>query len=73
MHINPLLYILLMLKIIKLYKMVNDNSTITYLTEILSKNETIDNHGSIIVTIIFPIFFEFDCLYIYIFRIKFIS
>ena len=23
--------------------MVNDNSTITYLTEILSKNETIDN------------------------------
>ena len=57
LHINPLLYILLMLKIIKLYKMVNDNSTITYLTEILSKNETIDNHGSIIVTIIFFLFF----------------
>ena len=56
-QLSPLLYIVLMIKIIKLYKMLNDNSTISYLTEILGKNETIDNHGSVIVTIFFFIKF----------------
>jgi hypothetical protein len=56
-QLSPLLYIVLMIKIIKLYKMLNDNSTISYLTEILGKNETIDNHGSVIVTIFFFLFF----------------
>ena len=56
-QINPLFYILLMFKIIKLYKMINDNTTISYFYEILSKNEIIDNHGSVITTIILFLFF----------------
>ena len=57
LQINPLLHILLMLKIIKLYKMLNDNTTISNFSEILSKNETIDNHGSVIMTIFIFLFF----------------
>ena len=56
-QINPLLYILLLLKIMKLYKMLNDNSTISYFSEILGKNETIDNHGNEIATIFLFLFF----------------
>ena len=61
-------YILLMVKIIKTYKMINHNSTITYISEILTKNETIDDHGGIIVTTLLTIFVLnlTTCLFIFI-------
>ena len=66
-QINPLLYIFLMVKIIKLYKMINDNTTISYLSELASKNETIDNHGSVIMTIFLFLFFLNMAVCIFIF------
>ena len=48
--INPISYILLIIKIIKVYKMIENNSTIFFFSEILSKNEIIDDYGSIIIS-----------------------
>ena len=66
-QINPLLYILLMIKVIKLYKMLNDNSTISSISEILSKNETIDDYGDMIITFLLIIFILHltTCLFIF--------
>ena len=50
--ISPKILIILMIKAIKVYKMINDNSTISYLTEILSENEMLDDYGSVITIII---------------------
>ena len=50
-QINPMLYILLIIKVIKVYKMLNDNSTISYLSEILVKDEILDNYGGMIIII----------------------
>ena len=46
--INPKFYILLLTKVIKIYKMINDNSTISYFSQIVSQNELLDDHGGII-------------------------
>ena len=48
-NINPRLYIILLIKIIKVYKMFYGNITINYFSEILSKNEFFDDHGSFII------------------------
>ena len=53
---NPRLYIILLFKIIKLYKMFKDNSTISYFSEILSRNEIFDDHKSFILTFFITIF-----------------
>ena len=47
--INPKLYGILLIKIIKVYKMLNSNSTISFFSEILSRNELIDDHGGFII------------------------
>ena len=44
--INPISYLILFLKTIKVYKMFNSNTTIDYFGEILSKSETLDDNGS---------------------------
>ena len=61
-------YILLMIKIIKAYKMINDNSTITYISEILTKNETLDVHGGMVISTLLTIFVLnlTACLFIFI-------
>ena len=66
-QLNPFLYILIMLKSIKLYKMFNDNTTISYFSEILSRNETLDENGSIFVTVwIFLFCINFtSCVFIF--------
>ena len=67
-EINVMYYILLLIKIIKVYKMINDNSTITYISEIMTKNETIDDHGGIIITTLLTLFILnlTTCLFIFI-------
>ena len=45
--INPIFYLVLLLKTIKVYKMFNSNTTIDFYTEILSKSETLDDNGSL--------------------------
>ena len=54
--INPRIYIILFFKIIKLYKMFNGNSTISYFGGILSRNEMLDDHGGIILTFFITLF-----------------
>ena len=54
--INPKLYILLLIKIIKVYKLFNDNSTIDYFSRNLSQNEILDDHGGIVITVFITIF-----------------
>jgi voltage-gated potassium channel Kch len=54
--INPKLYFLLLIKIIKVYKLINDNSTIDYISGILSQNEILDDHGGIVVTFFLIVF-----------------
>ena len=65
--INPKLYILLLIKIIKAYKMFNKNSTIKYYSEILSRSETFDDHGDILTTFFITIFILnlTTCLFIF--------
>ena len=65
--INQKLYILLFIKIIKVYKMYNDNSTIKYFSEILSRSETFDDHGDILTTFFVTIFILnlTTCLFIF--------
>ena len=47
--------ITLIIKKLKVYKMLNYNSTISYLSKILSESEIIDNYGSAISSIILSI------------------
>ena len=56
-----------MIKVMKIYKMLNDNSTISNFSEILSKNETLDDYVDMI-TAIFIIIFALNlttCLFIF--------
>ena len=48
--ISPKIYILLLIKIIKIYKMLSKNPTIAFYSEILERNEILDNHGGFIIT-----------------------
>ena len=67
-ELNVMYYILLMIKIIKAYKMINYNSTITYISEILTKNETLDVHGGMVISTLLTIFVLnlTACLFIFI-------
>ena len=64
---NPKLYILLMIKAIKLYRIHEDNNTISYLYELGSRNEIIDdNINTIELIFIFLSFLNIStCLYIF--------
>ena len=54
--INPILYIIILSKIIKVYKIFNKNSTISIIQETLSQYEIIDNYGSFIFSIFISLF-----------------
>jgi len=73
--INPILYLLLLLKIIKVYKMFNSNTTIYYYSEILSKSETLDDNGSFIITIFlsFCLLNITSCIFIFLGRYSYPS
>ena len=64
---NPKLYILLMIKSIKLYRIHSDNNTISYLYELGSRNEIIDdNINSIRLIFVFLSCLNIStCLYIF--------
>ena len=65
--INPKIYLLLLIKIIKVYKLFN-GSTMAYFSEKISKNEFIDEHGGFLVSF-FLIVFALNmttCLFIFI-------
>ena len=49
---DQIIYILLIIKIIKVYKLFIGNSTLIYLSELITKNEVIDEHGGMILTIV---------------------
>ena len=68
--INPVSYLVLLLKIIKVYKMFNSNTTIDYFSEILSKSETLDEYGSFIITIFLSFCFLniTSCIFIFLGR-----
>ena len=51
-NVNPFLYMIMFTKIIKIYKMVNENSTLSSLGEILERSEFLDNNGSFINSIL---------------------
>ena len=66
--INEKIYIILLVKIIKLYKMLNNNSTLSYFSEILSKNEILDDNGTFIINILIIVLIlnMTTCLFIFI-------
>ena len=61
------LYLLILIKVIKVYKMVKENSTITSFVEMLSENEFIDNYGYILFILFFTLIFLNFSASIYIF------
>ena len=73
--VNPLLYNLLMIKVIKVYKMFNYNSTISYISEMFARNEIIDSYGSILIILILIIscLNMCTCLFIFIGKISYPS
>ena len=66
--INHKLYVILLIKIIKLYKMFNKNTTISYISEILSRNELFDDHGGFFIAFIITVLVlnMTTCLFIFI-------
>ena len=65
--VDPILYLIILLKIIKVYKMVNDNTTLSKIGEFLTRNETIDNYGNFIFSIFFSFCFLNLCACLFIF------
>jgi len=65
--VRPILYLLTLLKIAKVYKLFKENNTISSLGETLSQIEFIDNYGYIIFTIFCSLSFLNLCACIYIF------
>ena len=65
--INPILYLVILIKVIKVYKMINENSTITGIAECLTKNEIIYNYGNFIISIFFSLCFLNLCACSFIF------
>jgi len=51
-NIDEKLYLLFLIKLIKVYKMLNYNSTIAHLSDIFSQNEFFDDYGGFIITIV---------------------
>ena len=66
-RINPILYLLLLFKIIKVYKMVSENSTISIIEDFFSTSEVVDNYGSFVISIFFSVCFINLCSCIFIF------
>jgi hypothetical protein len=66
--INPKIYMILLIKIIKLYKLWNKNSTLSYFAEIISKNELLDDNKNFIITFFLAVCFlnMTTCLFIFI-------
>ena len=65
--INPLLYLIILIKIIKVYKLINENSTIERIAECLTQNEIIDNCGNFFISIFFSLCFLNLCACLFIF------
>ena len=66
-RINPIFYLIILLKIIKVYKMLRENNAISSFSETLSENEFIDNNGYILYTIFYSLSFLNLCSFIFIF------
>ena len=66
-RINRLSYLIIMVKIIKLYKMLNENITLFKIWENISKNEIIDNYGSFFFSIFYSVSAVNLCACIFIF------
>ena len=66
--VNQNLYLIILIKIVKVYKMLKYNNTISSFGEFLSQNEFIDNYGYIAFSIIYSLCFLniSSCLYIFI-------
>ena len=54
-HNNSFKYLIILVKIIKLYKLVQENTTLSTIGKILAQNETIDNYGSFLFSIFYSI------------------
>ena len=69
-RINPRLYLLILIKIVKVYKMLKQNNTLSSIGEFLSKIEFIDNYRYILFSIFYSLCFLniCSCLYIFIGR-----
>ena len=65
--VNRLLYLIIMVKIIKLYKMLNDNITIFKIWENISQNEIIDNYGNFFLSLFYSFSAVNLCACIFIF------
>ena len=52
---NRLLYLIILLKIIKLYKLLNENITLFQLGEIISRIEKIDDYGSFLSSMFYSV------------------
>ena len=66
-RINRLSYLIIMVKIIKLYKMLNENITLLKIWENISKNEIIDNYGSFFFSLFYSVSAVNLCACIFIF------
>ena len=64
---NIILYLIILIKTIKVYKIIKENSTLAGFEEILSENEFFDNYGYIIISIFYSVSFLNLCACIYIF------
>ena len=71
--VDPLLYLIILVKILKLYKMIKENDTLLSFAEFISKNEFIDNYGDFLFYIFYSLCFLnlCSCLYIFIGRNSF--
>ena len=67
-RVNQRTYLLILLKILKVYKMLKHNDTLSSFGEMISKNEFIDNYGYILFSIFYSLCFLnlCSCLYIFI-------
>ena len=65
--VKPILYLLILIKIVKVYKLFKENDTILLLGEALSQIEFFDNYGYILFAIFSSIGFLNLCACIYIF------
>ena len=66
--VDPILYLIILVKILKVYKMIKENNTISSFVGILSENEFIDNYGYILFSVFYSLCFLnlCSCLYIFI-------
>ena len=65
--VKPILYLLILIKIVKVYKLFKENNTILSLGEAISQIEFFDNYGYILFAIFYSLSFMNLCACIYIF------